>query len=328
MREPTLPAPEQRALARRLAIGFAVVAGLTYALIVLGALVRANHAGLACPDWPLCFGQVVPEFNMRIAFEWGHRVMAGSIGLAFMTLSLFALRDAGLRPHMRLLLGVTFLLFGTQVVLGGLTVLKLLASWTVTSHLIVGNAVALGLAFSAARLFELSADAHSEPRPITPAMRWLVTCCAGMLLLQMVLGGLVSSNYAGLLCDEWPTCENGIWVPSLAGGQGLHLLHRFNAYGLAFALFGLFLASRIDPAEAGGPMRRRVAITLGLALLQIAVGVADVLMRLAAEITGLHTGVAALLCLALALTLREAWSRPPLELGNPLHHPSPRDITP
>jgi cytochrome c oxidase assembly protein subunit 15 len=326
MREPTLPAPEQRALARRLAIGFAVLAGLTYALIVRGALVRANHAGLACPDWPLCFGQVIPEFNMRIAFEWGHRVMAGSIALVFATLAALTLRDAALRAHLRRLLALTAALLALQIVLGGLTVLQLLAAWTVTAHLIVGNSFALGLAFCAARLFDLSANEVPEPRPVTPSMRWLVTCCAGMLMLQMVLGGLVSSSYAGLLCDEWPTCEGGVWVPSLQGGQGLHLLHRFNAYGLTFALFGLFLASRIDPAEIGSPLRRRVAITFALVLAQIFVGVADVLMRLAPEITGLHSGLAALLCLAVALSMREVWSRPALELGDSLHHPSPRDI--
>ena len=69
--------------------------GLTWALIVLGALVRAHAAGLACPDWPLCFGELVPRFDLKVAFEWGHRVTAGVVSLAFAALAALALRARG-----------------------------------------------------------------------------------------------------------------------------------------------------------------------------------------------------------------------------------------
>ena len=73
--------------ARRLAAGFAVLVALTLCLIVLGALVRAHEAGLACPDWPLCFGEFVPQMDLRVAFEWSHRVLAGSLSIAFAALA-------------------------------------------------------------------------------------------------------------------------------------------------------------------------------------------------------------------------------------------------
>ena len=88
--------PDARS-ARRLAAGFAALLGLTWALIVLGALVRAHAAGLACPDWPLCFGELVPRFDLKVAFEWGHRVTAGAVSLAFAALAAFALRRAATR---------------------------------------------------------------------------------------------------------------------------------------------------------------------------------------------------------------------------------------
>ena len=67
----------------RLARAYFGLAGLTYGLIVLGALVRAHGAGLSCPDWPLCFGDLIPQLDFKVAFEFGHRVLAGCIAIFF-----------------------------------------------------------------------------------------------------------------------------------------------------------------------------------------------------------------------------------------------------
>ena len=89
------------AYALRLAGAFGALLALTFGLIVLGALVRANDAGLACPDWPLCFGEVIPRMNLEVAFEWTHRLVAGSLAVGFVTLALLALR----RPATRVAAG-------------------------------------------------------------------------------------------------------------------------------------------------------------------------------------------------------------------------------
>lgn len=306
---PTSAVAREPRITRRLATGFAALAGLSYGLIVLGALVRAHHAGLACPDWPLCFGVLVPEFNLQVAFEWSHRLVAGSLSIAFAILTFVCLRqrlEAGRGP-LRWLLATAAALLALQIVLGGLTVLHLLASWTVTAHLVTGNAFALCLALTAQHLFELSQPAADRRLPIPVALRAAVTACAGLMIVQLVLGGLVSSNYAGLACSEWPTCEDGHWLPSWKGAQGLHLLHRFNAYGLALAIAATCIASR---RTAVGPLARLLRLALALVLLQIAVGVADVLLALPPEVTGLHTGLAALLGLSLGLAVRESWRGP------------------
>ena len=85
----------------RLALGFVVLMLVTTALIVLGALVRAHGAGLACPDWPLCFGRVIPEIDFEVAFEWSHRVLAGAVSLAFAALAFGVLRRPAARPAAR-----------------------------------------------------------------------------------------------------------------------------------------------------------------------------------------------------------------------------------
>ena len=115
--------PGARALSR-LGWGFATLVAATLVLMVLGAVVRAKGAGLACPDWPLCFGQAVPAFNVQIALEWSHRVLAASVSAGLVGLGFLSLRTPEHRALVARPLAVAGALLAAQVVLGGLTVLQ------------------------------------------------------------------------------------------------------------------------------------------------------------------------------------------------------------
>lgn len=288
--------------ARQLAVVFAVITALTYGLIVLGALVRANGAGLACPDWPLCFGDFVPAFDLAVAFEWSHRLLAGSISLLFVGSAIASLRDPEIRPRLRTILLVTGCVLAVQVLLGALTVWKLLASWTVVSHLLTGNAFALCLALTARALFRL--DAPRPPVAAGRALRGVLTTTGFLLFVQMTLGGLVSSTYAGLACGEWPTCNAGVYFPSFEGALGTQLLHRLAAYALALAVLSSAWLGRATPGLQG--LLRTASI---LVVLQLGVGVANVLLRLPVEVTGIHSALAALLVLTIGLAVSEIWPK-------------------
>ncbi len=123
-----------------------------------------------------------------------------------------------------------------------------------------------------------------------------------LLALQLALGGLVSSRYAGLACPEWPTCNGGFWFPSWRGSVGLHLLHRTNGYLLLVAVTGLARISRANP-----PLARWTRAAAGIAFLQIVAGIANVLSGLRVEITGLHSALAAALVLCAAGAAHAAW---------------------
>lgn len=291
-------------LGHRLAYGFLALAGVTYVLVVLGALVRAHGAGLACPDWPLCFGEVIPQFDFKVAFEWGHRALAGSVGILFAALGAITLRDSTLRPKMLAPLGIAAVLLATQVVLGGLTVLELLATWTVTSHLVTGNAFALSLVLLSRRLFRLSVpeDEESATLEATGAQRMMTTLAGVLLFIQIVLGGLVSSSYAGLVCPDWPTCMNGEFAPTWSGIQGLHVFHRTFGY---LAVFAIAAAAWLARGHAGSQRWLRVAAAF--AVCQVAVGVANVLLRLPVEVTATHSALAAGLVCTMGVSVREVW---------------------
>jgi cytochrome c oxidase assembly protein subunit 15 len=290
--------PSNPAGARGTGLGFALLTAATFALIVLGALVRAHGAGLACPDWPLCFGDLVPRFDFHVAFEWGHRVFAGGIALGFAALAARVALSPALRARIGWGVAAAGVLLATQIVLGGLTVLLGLAPWTVTAHLLVGNAFCATLLLCASALRPRRA---APATALSPAASACVAAVCALLVLQIALGGLVSSQYAGLACADFPTCDGRSFVPELGGLVGLHVVHRMNGYALLLAIGALAWATRGVPAI--GTLARTA---LRLVLLQVVVGVANVLLRLPVELTALHTALAAALVLVTAQLARHA----------------------
>lgn len=293
-------APELTGLARH-AIG---LVALTYFLLVFGASVRVHGAGLACPDWPLCFGKVIPPIDFQVSLEFGHRVVAGIVSLGFLWLGarVFAKRALLGATSVRLVVFAAVVL-AVQIVLGGLTVLELLAEWTVTSHLLAGNTFCLTLLLLALQI----ADARRPVAraPVGAGLRVAAVGVALLVLGQLALGGLVSSSHAGLACGTWPTCDGTTWFPTFSGLVGLQVTHRVMAY--------LLLAAGVVPlALTGGrgPAGRAALLLFGAILLQATLGITNVLLRMPVEITLAHTAGAAAVVLATTWLNHEAWRAP------------------
>jgi cytochrome c oxidase assembly protein subunit 15 len=295
----------------RLSRAYAALVALTAGQLVLGALVRAHGAGLACPDWPLCFGTLLPQMDFRVAFEYGHRVTGGLVCLLFLGLSALCLAFPKTRELTGRLSAVGGFLIVLQVVLGGLTVLQLLAAWSVTAHLVIGNLFAATLLLIQQRLSQAGREAgtpgseatlRKTPAPL--GLRLAVAGAGALLLFQVVLGGLVSSRHAGLACLEWPACAGGVFWPSFEGAQGLHLLHRTNGYLL---LASLALCAFLARHEAR--LARLTALAALLATVQVGLGIANVLLRLPVEVTALHSAGAAGLILLWTATLGCAFAQ-------------------
>jgi cytochrome c oxidase assembly protein subunit 15 len=229
--------------------------------------------------------------------------VAGTVSLLFVGLGAAALRDAELRPRVARLLGAGAALLALQVLLGALTVWHLLASWTVTSHLLVGNSFNACLLLLALTLRD-AAGPPQRTAAVAPGARAAIAVAAGLLALQLALGGLVSSSFAGMACPEWPRCNGGLWFPSWRGNVGLHLAHRWNAYLLLAGLAAAAFAARSSPA-----LRPLALLALALGLAQTAAGVANVLLAIPVEVTALHSALAALLVLTLTAALRAAFGK-------------------
>lgn len=283
---------------------FALV-GLTAFLLVFGSTVRVHGAGLACPDWPLCFGQVVPEYEFKTYLEFGHRVVAGFVSLGFVGLWIAAARAGRLAaaPWLRTLFPAAAGVLVVQVILGGLTVLELLAEWTVASHLLAGNTFcALLLAIA---LVTREAEAARPAVAVGAAQRALATTLMLLLPAQLALGGLVAGSHAGLACGTWPSCNGAGWFPTFEGPVGLQVTHRVMAYTIAA------LALVNVAVQAARPAALRPALVLvGAVAVQIAIGVANVWLRLPVEVTLAHSAGAAALMLTSTWQTVAVWRAP------------------
>jgi cytochrome c oxidase assembly protein subunit 15 len=286
----------------------AALTAVTFGLLVLGATVRVHGAGLACPDWPLCFGRVVPAIDFQVGLEFGHRVVAGLVSLGFLALAIAVIRRRATlgRGVVGLVVAAAVVLV-IQIVLGGLTVLHLLAQWTVASHLVTGNTFLALLLLTTLALRERAFPVRRDP--VLAAQRVLATLLLTLVPAQLVLGGLIAASGSGLACSTWPSCNGGPWFPSFEGGVGLQVLHRLVAWGL----LGLALA---NVAVARGKLAVSARAAAIAVTAQGAIGVANVFLRMPVEVTLLHTAGAAAVVVSTVSLARATWTSPlvrPLE---------------
>ena len=268
----------------------ALVASLaTYLLIVLGGLVRATGAGLACPDWPLCHGRLIPPLEGLILIEYSHRLVASVVGVLTLVLTIAAWRRGAFRWHALLAL----LLVGVQIVLGGLTVRTELSAWLVVAHL--GTAMTFFATLVGLTLRAWMTEVPPRRSPVT-ILAWITLVATFGLVL---MGGYVSATEAGIACPDWPLSYGQV-LPSISGAVAVHMAHRFAA-----ALVGLLIvftaASSYRVERERDDLQALSAVAVGLLALQVLLGALNVEYKLAAGVTTSHLATAAALFATLVM---------------------------
>lgn len=317
---------------------------LAFVVVVVGAYVRLMHAGLGCPDWPGCYGEMTPAHAqteidkavqaqggehgpVSLAKAWkemGHRYLAGTLGLLIFAIAVVAWRQGrqlGRSPALAIALAALVVF---QAALGMWTVTLLLKPVVVTLHLLGGMATLSLLAWMSLR--ELPLQGPADGAHTCTLKPWAVGAIA-VVVAQIALGGWVAANYAALACVDFPTCH-GEWLPDMDFRHGFQIVRELGRTAdgghLAYealtaihwthrigALITLAYVSALAVALVRIPGMARYAVALGAVLaLQIALGIANVLAGLPLAVAVAHNAVAALLLLTLVV-INFALSRAP-----------------
>ena len=306
---------------------------LAFGVVSLGAYVRLSDAGLGCPDWPGCYGSVTPHhaadaINAELALrpdgpvshakawkEMVHRYFAGTLGLLVLVIAVLSWRG---RRETNGGQGLPLLLLGLivfQALLGMWTVTKLLKPLIVSSHLLGGMATLSLLLWLWLR--ERSQFSHAYYARVDHLRGGAVLGLA-LVVAQIALGGWVSTNYAALACTDFPMCQ-AAWMPSMdfehgftlrrelgetASGEllsmaaltAIHWVHRVMALIVTLYLVWLVLRLLRTPGYAGMGL-----MIGGLLMLQVSLGISNVLFSLPLAVAVAHNAGAALLLSSVVL---------------------------
>ncbi len=303
---------------------------LTLCVILMGAYTRLADAGLGCPDWPGCYGMIkvptqhhelaqvqvdFPEHTVEPSKAWLemlHRYIAGTLGLFVVYLLFISFKTPNTPKKLPSTIAILILF---QAALGMWTVTMKLMPIVVMSHLLGGLTLIALLFLLYLRTKPLNISNESQLRKLAP----LAVVSLGILILQIMLGGWTSSNYAALACTELPFCE-GDWFNNLQPSHAfyplhlteesyefgildysarmtIHVSHRFGAIVTATVLF--WLAYKLLTLSQSALVQTSAWILITLVILQLMLGISNVVFHLPLAIAVAHNAGATLLLLTL-----------------------------
>ena len=269
----------------------ATLLGATIGLVVIGVIVRATDSGMGCPDWPLCYGQIIPPIDDYKAWlEWIHRAAAAFIGLITLIVVALALRSLKGRRSLQGASLALLVLVVFQAWLGRQTVLEFNSGQSVTAHL------ATAMAFVGLQVWVLARSGYPERLNGILEARGAVIApiiAAGSVYALLMFGSNVTGTDTGLLYPDWPLM-GGTVFPPVTELSTPHIVHRY-----ATGIVGLILIAAlwIVRREPGSPRltARLLTAAIGLFLVQCLIGALQIFTKLAPWTQTLHVAIATLI---------------------------------
>ena len=296
-------------------VGLGLVIGLL-ALTTLGGVVRVTDSGLACPDWPGCYGAVFPsgDFGEHSAYqvwlEWTHRLVAMLIGFVILGWAFWTLRRWRTRQRVWVPAAAAVALLAVQVMLGALTVTEQLEDEIVTSHLAAAMLITMLVTASWLGTWEWRWTPSPEQglRDVDSSAQvkryaWLAVTAALLTLAVVIVGSYVThidvtpehgaqpGPGAGACWRSWPFCHGDLWPTGLYARWNMS--HRLLVVAAGAAIVaGAFGVVMLRPRSRAATMMMHAGALLYLG--QIALGAEMIRLDFANELRALHLSAGAI----------------------------------
>jgi len=280
------------------------VCAMTILLIFAGGLVTSTGSGLSVPDWPLSHGKFFPKMEGGVAYEHGHRMFAGMVGLLTVILALWLWR-AESRKSVRLLGIFTVAAIFGQALLGGATVLFRLPLLLSVSHAAMAqlfSCLTVAVALLTSEKWQHGSVQLSDAGGFsTKALAVLTTL---LIFVQILLGALMRHTGGGLSIPDFPLAYGHLVPPLFTLPVLFNYAHRIA--GLVVILFVIWFAARVlRISRSESRLRTPAFVLIGSMVLQVVLGAITIWARKAPIPTTLHVACGALTlatCLWLMLT--------------------------
>ena len=286
----------------RVAFRIVAVAALVAAIgqVVLGGVVRVTDSGLGCPDWPLCYGRIVPPLELASLIEYSHRLSATLLGVLVLAVAVMAWRyyRADLRVTVPSTLALALVLVAALI--GGAAVRTELAWWVVLLHLGLAESVVACMVVVSVAGWESGGlqVAGGPERDDDRRYKLLLLGTLGGSFALILSGSYMVGLGYGSACTTWPLC-NGSLLPE-GSAFGVHMAHRYAAalVGVLIVWTTVWTWSR-GTRRPGMPWASLLAV--GVFATQALVGAATVWTGFSAPLKALHLGTGTLLWMSLVL---------------------------
>jgi protoheme IX farnesyltransferase len=274
----------------------AITLGTTILLVIVGVAVRATDSGLGCPDWPLCYGQLIPPLDDPKAWiEWIHRDIAAVIGFEILALAFLAIRDHRDRASILWPSLAAVGLVGFQAWLGRETVRLGNSGESVTAHLAAAMTLVGLLVFLTVRA---GYPARISGRGASQRFTLLAAFGAATTFALLLFGSHVTATDSALVFPDWPLM-GGTLLPPLADASSAQILHRWVAAVVA-VIVAVIAVVALRTQRSNQAIVRLAVGAAGLFAIQIVVGGLQVLTRLSAWTQTLHLALGAIIWAMLA----------------------------
>lgn len=257
-----------------------------FILVVIGGVVRVTGSGLGCPDWPLCYGKVLPPLEYTAIIEYTHRFVASVIvGPLILVTAGIALARYRSDRWVWIPAAISVPLLIVQGLLGGVTVLTHLPGGIVALHLATAEALLATCVF-------IMVASYRTPIRTTPALsssdgyhRWAIVGALSVYAV-IVSGALVTAMGATGACVTWPLCQGQAFPMNHL--TAVHMFHRYVVLVLGLLLIYASWRCWKGSTERGATLRWLAVLTVATFVVQIIVGAATIWLDFQAHWRALH----------------------------------------